>query len=159
MDTTWSSTAVPDHYRVTPGFEQIHYFKVLDLATKIAMLRTGQVDIGTLPGRLALEIEQAGIDIIVAKNSIEPFVQFGGLFPDNPNYDPDFPWTTETPLEGSAVEVRKALNYAVDRQAILDKILFGFGEIGIIPFLFPLSHRCWWEPTPLVERRLEAPSF
>ena len=141
-------TAVPDHYRVTPGFEQIHYFKVLDLATKIAMLRTGQVDIATLPGRLALEIEQAGIDIIVAKNSIEPFVQFGGLFPDNPNYDPDFPWTTTTPLEGSAVEVRKALNYAIDRQAILDKILFGFGEIGIIPFSFLSPTAAGGSPPP-----------
>ncbi|MCZ6788603.1 MAG: ABC transporter substrate-binding protein [Chloroflexi bacterium] len=129
-------TAVPDFHRVTPGFEQIHYFKVLDLATKIAMLRTGQIDIGTLPGRLAAEVENAGVDIIVGKNSVEPFVQFGGLFPDNPNYDPNFPWTTDTPLEGSALEVRKALNYAIDRQAILDKILFGFGEIGIIPFSF-----------------------
>ena len=129
-------TAVTDHYRVTPGFETIHYFKVLDLATKVAMLRTGQIDIGTLPGRLAAEVANAGVPIIVSKNSVEPFVQFGGLFPDNPNYDPNTPWTTATPLEGSAVEVRKALNYAIDREAILDKILFGFGEIGIIPFSF-----------------------
>ena len=129
-------TAVPDHYRVTPGFETIHYFKVLDLATRIAMLRTGQIDISILPGRLAAEIAAAGVDIVVGKNSVEPFVQFGGLHPDNPNYDPNFPWTTETPLEGSAVEVRKALNYAIDRQAILDKILFGFGEISIIAFSF-----------------------
>jgi ABC-type transport system substrate-binding protein len=129
-------TAVEDHYRLTPGFANLHYFKVLDLATKVAMLRTGQIDVGTLPGRLAAEVSKAGVPIIVSKNSVEPFVQFGGLFPDNPNYDPDHPWTTETPLEGSAVEVRKALNYAIDREAILDKILFGFGEIGIIPFSF-----------------------
>ena len=127
-------TAVDDHYRVTPGFKTIHYFKVLDLATKIAMLRTGQVDIATVPGRLAAEVEAAGVELTVSKNAIEPFINFGGLYTANPAYDPNFPWTTDTPLEGSAVEVRKALNYAIDRQAILDKILFGFGEIGIIAF-------------------------
>ena len=129
-------TAVPDHYRVTPGFATLHYFKVLDLATKIAMLRTNQIDIATVPGRLAGEVELAGVNIVVSKNAIEPFANFGGLYPDNPAYDPNFPWTTETPLEGSAVEVRKALNYAVDRETILNKILFGFGEVGIIPFSF-----------------------
>ena len=129
-------TAVDDHYRVTPGFKQIHYFKVLDLATKIAMLRTGQIDITTMPGRLAAEVEAAGVELKVSKNAIEPFIQFGGLYPDNPNYNPNFPWTTDTPLEGSAVEVRKALNYAIDRQAILDNILFGFGDISIIAFSF-----------------------
>ena len=129
-------TAFPDYFLEAPGFETIHYFKVLDLATKIAMLRTGQIDVATLPGRLAAEVEAAGVEIVVAKNAVEPFVQFGGLFWSNPNYDADFPWTTATPLEGSAVEVRKALNYAIDRQAILDKILFGFGEISIIAFSF-----------------------
>ena len=153
-------TAVQDHYRVTPGFETIHFFKVLDLATKVAMLRTGQIDVGTLPGRLAAEVEEAGVNITVSKNSVEPFIQFGGLFPDNPTtYDPNFPWTTDTPLEGSAVQVRKALNYAIDRDAILDKILFGFGETIIIAFSFLSSTagagggppEWWnndWEPIP-----------
>ena len=154
-----SITAVDDHYRVTPGFQEIHFFKVLDLATKIAMLRTGQIDAGVLPGRLAKEVEAAGVKIIVSKNAVEPFVNFGGLYTGNPAYDADFPWTTETPLEGSAVEVRKALNYAVDREAILDKILFGFGEVGIIPFSFlsptagpgggpPLWWNDAWKPHP-----------
>ena len=129
-------TAVEDHYRVTPGFETMHYFKVLDLATKISMLRTGQIDIGTVPGRLAGEVEVAGVNLVISRNAVEPFINFGGLYPDKPDYDPDFPWTTETPLEGSAVEVRKALNYAIDRQAVVDKILFGFGEPISIGFSF-----------------------
>ena len=129
-------TAVDGHYRVTPGFKQIHYFKVLDQATKIAMLRTGQVDIATVPGKLAAEVDAAGVELKVSVNAIEPFANFGGLYTANPAYDPNWPWTTDTPLEGSAVEVRKAFNYAIDRQAILDKILFGFGDIGIIAFSF-----------------------
>ena len=146
-------TAVDDHYRVTPGFKTLHYFKVLDLATKIAMLRTGQVDVATVPGRLAKEVEAAGVSISVSKNAIEPFVNFGGLYTSNPAYDPNFPWTTDTPLEGSAVEVRKALNYAIDRQAILDNILFGFGEVGIIAFSYKSATAGkgggppgWWNP-------------
>ena len=154
-----SIMAVEDHYRVTPGFQELHFFKVLDLATRVAMLRTSQIDATTLPGRLVKEVEAAGVDIKVAKNAVEPFVNFGGLYTANPAYDPNFPWTTDTPLEGSAVEVRKALNYAIDRQAILDKILFGFGEIGIIPFSFlsstagpgggpPLWWNDAWKPHP-----------
>ena len=67
-------TAVDDHYRVTPGFKQIHYFKVLDQATKIAMLRTGQVDIVTVPGKLAAEVDAAGVELKVSVNAIEPFM-------------------------------------------------------------------------------------
>jgi len=146
-------TAVDDHYRITPGFKQIHYFKVLDLATKVAMLRTGQIDIGIIPGRLAKEVASAGIDIVISKNAVEPFLNFGGLYWGNPAYDANFPWTTATPLEGSAVEVRKAMNYAIDREAILKNILFGFGEVGIIAFSFKSPTAGpnggpppWWNP-------------
>ena len=152
-------TAVDDHYRVTPGFKTIHYFKVLDIATKVAMLRTAQIDMGTVPGRLVSEVEAAGVKIVLSENAVEPFLNFGGLYPDSPNYDANFPWTTETPLEGSAVEVRKALNYAIDRKAIIDKILFGFGETGTIAFSFlsptagpgggpPLWWNDAWKPIP-----------
>ena len=129
-------TAVEDHYRVVPGFKTIQFFKVLDTATKIAMLRTGQIDIGTVPGKLAKDVQSAGVKLMVSKNSVEPFINFGGLYPSNPNYDPNFPWTTATPLEGKAVQVRKALNYAIDRKAIVEKILFGFGEPIYIGFSF-----------------------
>ena len=125
-------TAVPDHYRVTPGFETIHYFNILESATKAAALLTGQIDITALTPGLVQQVQGARINIALSKNAIEPFVNFGGLYTANPAYNPNFPWTTNNPLGGSAVEVRKALNYAIDRQAILDNILFGFGEIGII---------------------------
>ena len=129
-------TAVPDHYRVTPGFETIHYFIVLESATKAAALLTGLIDITALTPGLVQQVQGAGINIALSRNAVESLVNFGGLYTTNPDYNPNSPWTTNNPLGGSAVEVRKALNYAIDRQTILDNILFGFGEAGIISYSF-----------------------
>ena len=129
-------TAVSDHYRVTPGFETIHYFNILESATKAAALLTGQIDITALTPGQVQQVQGAGINIALSRNAVESFVQFGGLYTTNPDYNPNSPWTTNNPLGGSAVEVRKALNYAIDRQTILDNILFGLGDIGIISYSF-----------------------
>ena len=129
-------TAVSDHYRVTPGFETIRYFVIEDSATKAAALLTGQIDITALTPGLVQQVQGAGIDIALSRNAVESFVQFGGLYTTNPDYNPNSPWTTNNPLGGGAVEVRKALNYAIDRQTILDNILFGLGDIGIISYSF-----------------------
>ena len=129
-------TAVPDHYRVTPGFETIHYFIVLESATKAAALLTGLIDITALTPGLVQQVQGAGINIALSRNAVESLVNFGRLYTTNPDYNPNSPWTTNNPLGGSVVEVRKALNYAIDRQTILDNILFGFGEVGIISYSF-----------------------
>ena len=152
-------TAVPDHYRVTPGFETIRYFNILDSATKAAALLTGRIDITALMPRQVQQVQANGIDIALSRNAVETFVNFGGLYPGNAGYDPNFPWTTNDTLGGSGVEVRKALNYAIDRQIILDKLLFGLGEIGIISYSFlnstagpnggpPLWWNDDWQPHP-----------
>ncbi len=41
----------------------------------------------------------------------------------------------ETPLRD--VRVRRAIAHAVDRQALLDRVLFGFGEVGSMGYLAP----------------------
>ena len=55
---------------------------------------------------------------------------FGGLFlKTNPTYDATVPWSGEDPLSPESVMVRQAMNLALDRQAIVDKILLGEGDV------------------------------
>jgi peptide/nickel transport system substrate-binding protein len=136
--------AVPDFYRVKPQFSEIRYLKVQDEATRVAMLRSGQVDIAPIPGRLAGELQSAGIRIAVSKNAIEPFIALGGMFPGRPKFDPSVPWVGQDPLSENSTKVRMALNLAVDRQAIVDKILFGYGRPGVISFSFIGPGNPWW---------------
>ena len=136
--------AVEDHYRVTPGYEEIVYLNVQDDSTRVAMLRTGEVDIAQVPARLVSELEAAGIRIAIAQNAVEPFIAFGGLYPTRPNYDPSLPWAGEDPMSERSLQVRRALSLAVDRQAIVDKILFGYGEPGVLSFSFIRPGMPWW---------------
>jgi ABC-type transport system substrate-binding protein len=138
--------AVPDFYRVKPGFDEIHFRKILDESTVIAQLKTGQVDIAAVSGRQVKDLEAAGLKIGFSKYASEPFIALGGLYPNRPNYDPSFPWTGPDPLGENPVKVRKALSLAVDRQAIVDKILFGFGHVGVISFSFLGPEAPWWNP-------------
>lgn len=138
--------AVPDFYRTKPGFATIHYVKVPDEASRMAMLQSGQVDIVSVPGRLVKQVQSSGVKIAISENAIEPFIGLGGLYPGLPNYDPNFPWTGPDPLGENPTKVRKALNLAVDRQTIVDKILFGYGSPGVISFSFLGPSFPWWNP-------------
>ena len=136
--------AVADHYRVTPGFAEIVYLNVTDDSTRTAMLRTGEVDIAQVPARLVAELESNGIRIAVAENAVEPFIALGGLYPGRDNYDPSLPWAGEDPMSENSIQVRRALSLAVDRQAIVDNILFGYGEPGALSFSFIKPGMPWW---------------
>ncbi|MBI2164903.1 MAG: ABC transporter substrate-binding protein [Chloroflexi bacterium] len=138
--------AVPDHYRVVPGFAQMSYLKVLEEATKIAMLRTGQVDVAPVLPISTPELKAAGIKIAVSEYASDLFVILGGVFPGREKYDPKVPWAGQDPLSEKPTKVRKALSLAVDRQAIVDKLLLGYGEVGVVPFSFITSKFPWWNP-------------
>ena len=74
-------TAVPDHYRVTPGFETIHYFIVLESATKAAALLTGLIDITALTPGLVQQVQGAGINIALSRNAVESSSTSAGSTP------------------------------------------------------------------------------
>ncbi|MBI2165557.1 MAG: ABC transporter substrate-binding protein [Chloroflexi bacterium] len=139
--------AVPNYYRVTPGFAQIHYLKVLEEATKVAMLRSGQVDISSVLARSTLELKGTDVRIAVSENAAEPFMALGGVYPTRPDKnDPNAPWAGVDPLAEKPTKVRRALSLAVDRKAIVDKILLGYGEAGIVSFSFISPKFPWWNP-------------
>jgi peptide/nickel transport system substrate-binding protein len=138
--------AVPDHYRQPPKFQTLHYFKVDDLASRVSLLKGGQLDIAPVPGRVAAELLRSGLDILVSEGTPEPFVNFMGMFPTRESYDPSVPWNGENPLNENPTKVRQALNLAIDREAIVEKLIFGYGRTLAVSFSFMGPGRPWWNP-------------
>lgn len=110
--------ADPDYYGKAPNFDTLKYVFVPDENARINLLTSGEVDIIKIDPRSMKALDgMSGIKVLSAPsanwysinlpNNIEPF---------------------------SSKEVRKAIAYAIDKQAIVDTVLNGQGEIAYVPF-------------------------
>lgn len=151
--------AVVDHWRVVPDFASLNLLKVPEVATAIAMVRTEIADIAGIPSKFRPEAVAAGLRITEADTAGEDFVSLGGMFYAVPRegFGAGTPWVgsfdIKDPVGGeNALKVRKALNLAIDRQAILDKVLLGAGYLSALSFAFQKEGQPWWnsawEPYP-----------
>jgi peptide/nickel transport system substrate-binding protein len=114
---------VADHWRVSPEFENIVFKVVPEESTRVAMLQTGEADIAPIGFDSIPTVRDAGLDIVSAEATWSPVVRFGGLIQTAENrYNPDNPWAVR--------EVRQALNYAVDKQTIIDELFQGEGTVA-----------------------------
>lgn len=89
-----------------------------DPSARFNALRTGDVDIASLEGRQVSEAEAA--DLIVESDTALHYLV---LYLNRASQD-----ALEIP------EVRQAMNHAIDKQAIVDSVLFGYGETASQPF-------------------------
>jgi len=113
-------TLVPneDYWRGAPALDAF-IFKVLpDDAAAVNQLKTGEIDVSGLPPSAVGEFDGSQ-DVAVIDYPTLDFI-FYGL-----NLD-----ASKTTLFQD-VEVRQALMYALDREAMLDSILFGYGEVAV----------------------------
>ena len=139
--------ANPDHFRQKPGFETILFLNnKIDATTVISMLKTGEADISVVSPKDVKGLESANLTIVKTEQASEPFIGLGGLYPTRPQYNAKSPWTGADPMSENSIKVRKALSLAVDRQAILDKILLGYGTIGALSFSYIGPGNPWWNP-------------
>ncbi len=114
---------VENHWRVTPDFQNIVFKVVPEESTRVAMLRTGEADIAPIGFDSIPTVRDAGLSIVSAEATWSPVVRFGGLIETSDNrYNPDAPWAIR--------EVRQALNYAVDKQTIIDELFQGEGTVA-----------------------------
>ncbi len=127
--------AVPNHWRETGFVQSISVLEVPEQAARIAMLKTGEADIANVGVPFFKDLKGVqGVRVMFGK--------LGGtlgssVFPAGQFYvKPDQPWATGKQWVGdpadpksmeNAANVRKALSYAIDRQAIIDTILSGAG--------------------------------
>ncbi len=114
---------VENHWRVTPDFQNIVFKVVPEESTRVAMLRTGEADIAPIGFDSIPTVRDAGLSIVSAEATWSPVVRFGGLIETSDNrYNPDAPWAIR--------EVRQALNYAGDKQTIIDELFQGEGTVA-----------------------------
>ena len=132
-----------DHWRVSPDFAEIQIFNIKEAATRMAELLTGQIHMTLLPPDLERTAVGSGMVSIPSRiPHSNPYLLYGGNFypdkfvgkrtgefPDLPFSDTfhpatDVPWVNK--------KVREALNRAVDREAILNTILGGKGELAYV---------------------------
>lgn len=144
----WKMTAVKDHWRQSPHFDELVYWTIPEESARVAGFQTGTLDsfdmafdslatVEAVEGALVKGFPNAG------QAGLNLYGQLYGLDKDGNEYtqaNPDLAWVssdldTESEEWANAVKVKKALNIAIDRQTIVDTLLSGFGK--------PLSVRDW----------------
>jgi peptide/nickel transport system substrate-binding protein len=103
------------HWRVTPEFKALTFLNVPEEATRVAMLKAGEVDLAPISYDSINTIKASGLNIISLSRNWQPRILFGGSITTDPKrYDPKNPWADKP--------VRQALNYAIDKEAIAKNI-------------------------------------
>ena len=143
--------AVQDHWLKTPGFEQVRFEKVPEEATRVASLLAGRADAAVISPKSKDELDSSKAKIVRIEQSGEVFGIFGGMWlPTRDSYNPNTPWTGANPLDENSIKVRHAMNIAIDRDAIIEKVLFGEADPVAVPWLFDVDGAPWhsdrWVP-------------
>ncbi len=112
-----------NHWRVNPDFETVTFKAVPEESTRVAMLQTEEADIAPISFDSIPSIREKGIEIVSAQKTWSPVVRLGGLVLNDENRsNPDAPWAD--------VKVRQAMNYAVDKQTIIDELFQGEATVA-----------------------------
>lgn len=110
----------PDYWRGEPKIDTVNLPRIKDVHTRATMLRTGEIDIAR-----GLSIEdakalQAESDIVITET---PQTRYRVIYFNN----------SAPPFDD--VRVRQAINYAIDREALVKYVLEGYGTVAQGPFL------------------------
>src|SRR2546428_5930868 len=99
----------------------------------MAMLRAGSVDVIEVSGEYVDELKKVGMRTLIMPNTAAIWVILGGQWPTKPSYDPKVPWAQ--PDAERAKKVRLVLNLAVDKRAIIERVLGGVGTaVGTVNY-------------------------
>ena len=113
VDSYIKLEATEKHWRDgTPRYKYVTFLNVPEESTRIAMLRTGEADITRISRANIKEVQNAGLNVISKKDSAA--IVFYLLMQ----------WATPA---FSDLRFRKAINLAIDRDAIVKNILDGGG--------------------------------
>lgn len=128
--TVRASDHAKTHWRVKPDFERIRFLAVPEEFTRAAMLKTGEADLAPVNYDSIKAMERAGLRMMYVRHNWAPVIRFGGLTTRFAN--PNAPWAKK--------EVRQALNYALNKEAIVNAIFHG--QASIVGADFPAPE---WE--------------
>lgn len=116
----------PDYWGQAADYDSLQLRIVPDLSARTAQLRSGDADIvaGIVGPAIPMMKADDAVDLIAADSGHLVYMVIGGITnPDSPLHDSD---------------VRKAISLAIDRQAIVDGLLFGEGSPATF-MSFPFS--------------------
>jgi peptide/nickel transport system substrate-binding protein len=119
--------AVDDHWSgVTPGFDELEIRLAKEPATRLAMLLSGEAQIGDLPRELHGDAADRGLKRISSTMSVDwVSAYFGGMYLEgDPARDENVPWTD--------IRVRQALNMSINREELLGVVFAGRGTMAMI---------------------------
>jgi peptide/nickel transport system substrate-binding protein len=112
------------HWRVQPQFGRLRFVSVPEEFTRAAMLKAGEVDIAPINYDSIDALAEAGIRTHYVPGNWAPVIRFGGLVEGRPS--------TQAPWHERAV--RQAMNYAIDKDAIVRHVLHGQARITMSDF-------------------------
>ncbi|HOT07722.1 MAG: putative ABC transporter periplasmic-binding protein [Methanosaeta sp. PtaB.Bin039] len=123
---TYLYQANPDYYLGLPKVQKLRFVKVSE-EMAAAALKKGDADAAAVQGESARELERAGFTVLEGSHDWIAKLMINHKKP---------------PL--SEVKVRQAIAYSIDRQALVETILRGFGLAGS-PGLYA-SDNPWYNP-------------
>ena len=127
--------ALNNHWLVVPEFKYLVLKVVPEVSTRIAMLKTGEVDVALELGVDQLqEVEKAKLKAIVSKNANMNFIPFGGMLTKKDKryvegYHQQDPWKD--------IRVREAMNIAIDRTSLAKNVFQGLATPSAIWVALP----------------------
>jgi peptide/nickel transport system substrate-binding protein len=139
--------AVKDHWRQTPAYQTLMLKIVPEQAARLAQLRSGDLNLATVPLTLIPEAQSADLGVQTIDDCSIANIYFGGMYFDMPDKDdPNSPWIQRgKPEAGRAV--RQAMSYAIDRKSIVDNLLLGQGKQAVGPIVYfegmPFTDPSW----------------
>jgi peptide/nickel transport system substrate-binding protein len=129
--------AVEDHWRQTPAYDNVTIWSISDPAARLAQVQAGAVDLAVMNPALVPEAREADLEVIGVKDTGSMSVLLGGTYPGHENFDVDAPWIQDDDPD-SGLAIRQALSLAIDREAILERVLAGEGTLAAGPaFQYP----------------------
>lgn len=119
--------ANPDYYGKAPNIERV-VVVFMEEDASLAAARSGQVDVAYTSATFASQ-QPAGYDLLNCASVDSRGISLPTVAPGGTKVQ-----TGQTYPTGNAVTqdvaVRRAINYGVDRQALIDHVLNGFGEVA-----------------------------
>ena len=132
LDVNLLYSRVNDHWRRSPFFEELEFVLIPEENTRLAQLKTGQVQISTISRELHEDAISSGLVVLQSElPSIQVGFIIGGVYnPEAANdcadggercfYQPDEPHLDP--------RVREAINRAIDRNEINEQLFGGIGQ-------------------------------
>jgi peptide/nickel transport system substrate-binding protein len=141
------------HWRINPEFQEFEFRWMPEASTRLAALYAGEIHVTTLPDDLLPQAEQRGFKIVRGKvPALRVFLNFKCCFltwPEHRVSDGTYKYPDSPLME---LRVRKALNKAIDRDALNKAFFGGKGELiygfNHVSSAFPGFNPAWKERFP-----------